>query len=66
MMVNVFDAVPAVGLRASVTVIVTVLTPAAGVPEMTPDAESMERVEGSPVAVQAYGGMPPEAATVVE
>jgi hypothetical protein len=55
-----------IGLLASVAVTVTWNVPVdAGVPEMAPVSELMVSDEGSPVADQAYGVVPPEAATVL-
>src|SRR4051794_31807044 len=63
--VNCLDAVEAVGWRASVTVIVTLLEPAAGaVPVITPVAVLIISGDGSPVADQTYGVTPPVAVTV--
>jgi hypothetical protein len=56
-----------VGVVASVTVTLTLLVPeAVGLPETTPDAASMERPAGKPVADQAYGVVPPVAVTEAE
>jgi len=63
---SVADAVACVGLVESVTVTTTELDPAdAGVPDIWP-LLLMLKPEGSPLADQVYGALPPVAATVVE
>src|SRR5437773_6549069 len=58
---NVWLAVPWVGVALSVTVAVTEKVPAVvGVPEMTPLDALIVRPGGSPVAANVYGGVPPE------
>ena len=53
-----------VGLVASVTVTLTVNVPLEpGAPVMAPEVALMVNGEGSPVALQANGVLPPEAAT---
>ncbi len=63
---SVFDAVWCIGVVASVTVIVTLLVPAAdGIPVIWPVAGSMLRFAGRPDADHTYGVAPPVALTVV-
>jgi hypothetical protein len=61
---NCLVALKCVGLVASVTVTLTVAAPAAlGIPVIAPVEGSIDNPAGRPVAVQAYGVMPPEAAS---
>jgi len=64
--VKVFDAVKWVGAVASVTVTVTELVPATGVPEIVPVPELMLSSAGKPVADHTYGVTPPVAASGAE
>jgi hypothetical protein len=55
-----------VGLVESVTVIAAVVVPAAaGIPVIWPVDTLMPRPDGSPLADQVYGPVPPPAVTVV-
>jgi hypothetical protein len=61
---NCLELVCGVGVVASVTVTVTVVeTAAPGVPEITPELVLMDNPDGSPLADQANGVVPPLAAT---
>jgi hypothetical protein len=54
------------GCVASFTVTAIVLDPlCVGVPEIAPEEPSIESPAGSPVALNAYGVVPPEAATTL-